>query len=434
MFVPSLLVRFATVLALGGMLAAAHAEGPKPEPLSQALLKQAPEVISYLKKNDCKNVGVLKFRVKIGDAKATDSAGPINLALANQLELALAVSRANNPKSPIGIVRRASETAAAIPGASHLTKEGREKLFTKAYPLAWGKESVTPDVFLTGVAEVAANLQEMRVVVMAFGKDAKMEKVADFHAACDPVQLADSGESFLVRGAFDNGKVVDTAAKVKVGKLDHPWKDKAAPIQLEVRYNGKAMPVLIKDGRAWVAEPKEGDKVTFWLRRNDASKARLGVVLMVNGENTLYKQRLSPELCTKWIFDPGAAPYSVEGFKTKESSGEAFRVMSRAESKQNEVYYGADVGTIGLVVFQEKRVKEEPKLLTDDEEDLALIHRGALPDQPPASLAALRQQLRTDSARGLIGTGETIDIKTDKVTFDTDPTPVMALTITYYKP
>jgi hypothetical protein len=116
------------------------------------------------------------------------------------------------------------------------------------------------------------------------------------------------------------------------------------------------------------------------------------------------------------------------------SSGEAFRVMSRAESKKNEVYYGADVGTIGFVVFREKKVKEEPKLPTPDEEDLALIHRGTLPDEPPANLAALRQQLRTDVRRGMIGAGEEIGIQTNKVEFNTDPTPVMALTITYYKP
>jgi hypothetical protein len=113
-------------------------------------------------------------------------------------------------------------------------------------------------------------------------------------------------------------------------------------MHLDIRYNGKSVPVVIKDGRAWVAEPREGDKVELVLRRNDASQEVYGVVLTVNGENTLYKQRLSPELCSKWIFGPGAAPYTIEGFKTDVASGEAFRVLSRAESKKNEVYYGAD--------------------------------------------------------------------------------------------
>jgi hypothetical protein len=432
-------VRFAIVLALGAMVTMARAEEPKVESLKRALLQNAPEVIRYLKNNNCKNVGVLKFRVKIGDAKATDSAGPINMAVANELEIALALSRANDPKNPIGIVRRASEVAATIPGATHLTKDGRQKFFTKSYPLAWGKESVTPDIFLTGVVQVDADLSAMWVNIGAFANkaDGKLEKVVDFRVSCDPALLADSGQSFLVRGLADNGKVVQTAvqtaAKVKGGELKHPWDDQP-PIKLDIRYNGKSIPVKVENGKARVAEPREGDKVTFVLSRNDNSQERYGVVLKVNGENTLYKQRLSPELCTKWIFDPGAEPYTVVGFKTKETKGERFRVLSRAESKESEVYYGADVGTIELVVFREKKVKEEPKLLLDDDEDMALIHRGILPDEPPANLGALRTQLRQDLKRGVIGSGEAVDIETNKVKFDTDPTPVMAVTIVYYKP
>lgn len=429
-------VRIAALLAVGGIMTLARADEPKPVPLNQALFKQVPAIIDYLKKHDIKNVGVLKFRVKIGDAKATDSAGPINLAVANQLEIALMLCRTNDPKNPIGIIGRASEVAASIRGASHLTKEGRPKLFTKTYPLAWGQESVTPDAFLTGVVEVAADLKEMKVHILAFGKDgAKLDPVVDFTAACKPTTLSESGESFLVRGFADDGKVVVNTTGVKTGKVEHPWKDKEAPIQLDIRYNGKSVPVVVKDGRAWVAEPKEGDKVSFLLRRNDGSKERYGVVLMVNGENTLYKQRLSPELCTKWIFDPGAGPYTVEGYKTGVDRGEAFRVLSRAESKENEVHYGADVGTIGLAVFREKRVKEPPKLVNFDEEDMAAIHRGIFPEKDkPRTLAALRQQLRDDLGRGLIAAGEEIGIQTVKVKFDTDPTPVMAVTVTYYKP
>jgi len=439
MFVHSLAIRFGIALALGCLVTMVRAEEPQAQPLSRAVLRHAPEVIRYLQKNDCKTVGVLKFRVKIGDAKETDSAGPINLAVANELELALALSRANDPKNPIGIVRRASEVATTIPGASHLTKEGRAKCFTKTYPLAWGEESVAPDAFLTGVVQVDADLRAMWVNIGAFTKAGdKLEKVVDFRAACDPVLLADSGQSFLVRGVADNGKVVQTAAQVKLGQVGHPWQDKTAPIRLDIRYNGESVPVVVQNGLARVAEPKEGDTVTLVLRRNDASKERYGVVCKVNGENTLYKQRLSPELCAKWIFEPGAAPCVIEGFKTKEASGEAFRVLSRPESKKNEVYYGADVGTFSLVVFREKRAEEKPNLPTDEEEDMALIHRGIFPQGQAVNLSALRQQFRQPARekelRGVIVGGKQIAIQTNKVTFNTDPTPVMAVTITYYKP
>jgi hypothetical protein len=63
---------------------------------------------------------------------------------------------------------------------SHLTKKGRAQCFTKTYPLAWGQELVTPDAFLTGVVEVAADLHEMRVLIAAFARNGdKLEKVVD---------------------------------------------------------------------------------------------------------------------------------------------------------------------------------------------------------------------------------------------------------------
>lgn len=429
-------VRLAALLAMAGLMSYACADEPKPLPLNEAFYKQAPAILSYLKKHDVKNVGVIKFLVKVGDGKTTDSAGPLNMAVASQLEIALMVNRANDAKGPIGVIGRASAVAATIPGASHLTKEGRQKLFTKNYPLAWGQQEVTPDAFLTGVVEVAPDLKTMNVQVQAFGKDgAQLDKVVEFPALCKSNTLAESGQSFLVRGFADEGKVIVHSHAVKSGKADHPWKEKETPLALEVRYNGKLQPVAIKDGHAWVPEPQQGDKVVLVLKRNDNTKDRYAAVLKVNGENTLYKQRFSPELCSKWVLDPGAAPIYVEGYKIGPEEKELFRVLSRQESKESEVYYGADIGTISLTVFREKRKKVDAPLLNNDEMDMSIVHRGVIPEKDkPKTLAALRSQFSADIQRGAIGAGEVVGTKTYKVEFDTDPTPVMALTLTYYKP
>jgi hypothetical protein len=66
-------------------------------------------------------------------------------------------------------------------------------------------------------------------------------------------------------------------------------------------------------------------------------------------------------------------------------------VLSRAESKKDEIYYGADVGTIALVVFREKRGGDD-KLLSEDEEDRAAVYRGALPTARPPNLGALNSR------------------------------------------
>jgi hypothetical protein len=408
--------------------------------LEKALLKEAPKIVQFLQEKGYRNVGVLKFRVKKGDGPASAAAGTLNLDVARRLEVALLL--ANDPKKPLGVIAGASGIADTIPGANHLTAEGRKPLFRPGYALAWGEEKVAPDAFLTGTVEIAADFKRLTVGVLAFDKDGgPLTKVAVIDAACDADVMVSGGESFMVRGAFDQGhteqftaKIIDTAHRVKTGEAKNPWEDRTAPVQLDVVYDGKRVPVEVREGRAWVREPREGEKVEFVLRRLDDSKDRFAAALLVNGENTFYKERLPPEQCTKWVLDPGCGPLTVSGFKTGENKGEAFRVMSRAESKRNEMYYGADVGTITLVVFREKTWKEDPKLPTDEEEDLAAIHRGLLPEKPPANLGALKRQLRSDDNRGLIGSGETIKVETVKVKFNTAPTPVMALTITYYKP
>lgn len=406
--------------------------------LEHVLLREAPKIIRHLQAKGYENVGVLKFRVKKGPAPITDAAGTINLNVARQLEVALVL--ANDVKKPVGLIADASAQATTIKGASHLTKEGRALLLGARYPLAWGGREVTPDAFLTGTVEITADLKRMTVGVVSFDKSGEgLEKVAVLEADCSAGVLVDGGESFLVRGAFDGGqmelvsKVAETASKVKTGAAKNPYEDKGAPVQLDIRYDGTKVPVEVRDGRAWVREPREGQKVELVLRRSESSRERFGAVLLVNGENTFYKQRLPAEQCTKWILDPGCGPVTVEGFKTGEKKGEAFRVMSREESKRNEMNYGADVGAISLVVFREKKAKEESVIPSDDEEDLAAIHRGVLTTKA-ANLGALKAQIRSDVVRGLIGTGGEISVETVKVKFETDPTPVMALTITYYKP
>src|SRR5262249_16245285 len=135
--------------------------------LEKALLKQGSDLVSALQKRGYQNVGVLKFRVKKGDQPASDRVGTLNMRLADKLELALIVAtKVAKPGEPqFGIIHSASKTAASIPGASHLTAEGRQKLFDAEYPLAWGATKVTPDAFLTGSAVISSDLKTMTIPI-----------------------------------------------------------------------------------------------------------------------------------------------------------------------------------------------------------------------------------------------------------------------------
>jgi hypothetical protein len=114
-----------------------------------------------------------------------------------------------------------------------------------------------------------------------------------------------------------------------------------------------------------------------------------------------------------------------------------FVVSSREESKANEFYYGADVGTMTVVVFQEKKGGDEAVLdLSDAAEDLPAISRGLFPKEPPKNLAALKAQLRKGSVdRGLIEESkEKVQGSVTVVRFQPDPIPVLTATIRYYRP
>ena len=81
----------------------------------------------------------------------------------------------------------------------------------------------------------------------------------------------------------------------------------------------------------------------------------------------------------------------------------------------------------------------KPSIPDDAEEDLIAMLRGVQPEKPAKNLSALKRQIRTAGrddlqTRGLIVQGEQTKNEVRTVKFEPDPTPVMSVTITYYKP
>jgi hypothetical protein len=412
----------------------------KPGNLQHELLAHAGKIIEQLKAKGFANVGVLKFRVQKGTSRASDTVGTLNLNLAERLEMALILAQRNRDGTALLVLRNASAVAARIPAASHLTAAGREKLLQARYPAAWGQQQLTPDVLLTGLVKISPDLRHITIIVLAFSKaDNELRPVAQFTAVTDPSLLMESGESFLVRGAFDSGdeekvreQIADKAKQVKTAQAKYPLQDAATPVTLDVYYDTYKVPVEIQGGKAWLPEPREGQKVVFVIKRGRSTE-RLGVVLKVNGENTLFKERLPDAQCRKWILDPGAYSVTVRGFQVDGANANEFRVLSRAESKETEVYYGADVGTISLAVFREKKDRPAPSLKDEAEDEQALL-RGVFPKGHALNLAALQHQLRDSGSRGLLAEGNLVAVGVQRVSFVTDPTPIMSVTITYYRP
>jgi hypothetical protein len=160
------------------------------------------------------------------------------------------------------------------------------------------------------------------------------------------------------------------------------------------------------------------------------------VVLKVNGENTLFREKLPDAQCRCWLLYPKdrGRPRDLAGFQVSEDRMEAFRVVSRTESREREVYYGSDVGTITLTVFQERRDKKPQPPRDYLQKDELLIQRSELPRKEASTFAPLQQSLYDGLNRGLIVEGgKMVESRIEMVQFQHDPTPVMALTLHYYR-
>ncbi|WP_020472697.1 hypothetical protein [Zavarzinella formosa] len=443
-------MRLSTLLVIGFIgFAVSAAPAQDPVSLERTLARTAPDVIKHLKDKGYQNVGVLKFLVVKGDdQKLSDNAGTLNRTVARQLEMGLIL--ANDPLKPIGIIDDASSVAAKTPGANHLSKEGRLKLFEPSYPLAWGKEDVMADAFVTGIIGISPDLKTLSVQLLAF--DAKTNKLEplgkELVAKNDSRKLSEIGESFS-RGAFDDGnietkrdpkdlakheqQVLDHAAQVKKEEAKNPVLEDNTPIRLEVLYDDKVIPFEIKGGKAFIPEPAEGQKVT--LRVKHAAKSGIfGCVVKVNGENTLFRERFPDLQCRKWlVFPENKAGIDIIGFQKNDTTTEQFRVLSKAESKAREIDYGADVGTITLTVFRDRKGMPPVGELGKEAEITKVLQDAHPPENKPMNFHALTARMLDDANRGLIGEGNTVGSEIKQVEFKSDPIPVMCLTVVYYK-
>jgi hypothetical protein len=430
------------------LLAAASSATADDKTLERQLQAQAPQVIEKLRQLDCKTVGVLKFRVQKDKGQIDDNAGALNKLLADRLEAALVLANPANPQNQVRIVHDASSIAAKIAGASHLYDKGRKALFDAEYPLAWGNERVKVDYLLTGLVQLAADQKSLRVAILAVGGGASSTKLLlpPFEVATNGSILHELGESFQLRGEpgqeADDLEAASSAQRIREDPAAHfPLREQNKPaVQLLIHYDDKPVAVELRDGGAWVPEPREGQKVTLEIERLDTGTPALGVVLKVNGENTLYRERFRDIDCQKWVLIPTWRKTTIRGFQIDNNTTAEFRVASRQESRSLEVYYGADVGTISLAAFQELP-PDQADLPTEDSSadatnalDATAIAQAKFPEKPADDLEGLKAQLRPLQSRGVIDRGQAIASPVRDEKYRWSPEPILSVVIRYYHP
>jgi hypothetical protein len=357
----------------GGLLAALALSLVAGAPLSgradhidDRLVVEAPRVMDFIKKKGYHNVGVLRFK-----ATPSSPGETISYKMANRLENALILL--DDDKHPVAILANKDVSRVAYARSSHAnfsTARGRSALLQSSYPLAWGRESRKPDAFLTGDVQLSKNRKTVTIVVKAFDRknpNQVQEVLRLRDVRTDRDILASMGQSYVVPrkilkrpapGQADETAAKDTANRDQTNTS--PVQDPENPVQLEVSFGGQpatlepdsSSPGELKIQRQKTQTPQQGQEVKMVL--SNKGTERVGVVLAVNGKNTLFQEDLTstqPGDCTKWVLGPNEQ-YEIKGFYKEDNKLVPFRVLSEEESAQAELA-PEHKGIIALHVFRE---------------------------------------------------------------------------------
>lgn len=472
-------------LLLVAALVAAPTARADHDQIDKQFADAAPRILKTLKGQKAENVGVLKFRVQKGDGPPTDSAGELNMGLANRLEAALIL--ALDPEDTFGILGRPSPIVAAEKNeaANHLTAAGRSAFFEGRYPLAWKSrtnkdEWISPTAFVVGTAKIAIvkGKAEVTVALQSFGPDGKLTDLdKPFTVPASRRTLVEAGYSYVLTKEtapeqFDDGARGGKIKAEGVSQYKKPDEDATlkdlivrndptrpdagpaavatslagSPVKLTVLYGDKEVPIEGDKMR----EPKEGEKVTFRLENTDPSPdVFYAVVLKVNGKNTIFSEDAEAAYCLKWILAKGQK-LDIKGFQTDNDNYDEFVIKSDTESAVEAVRYGDLAGTVRMVVFRGRVVTEDPSIVEKKNVPTELltlnaVARGAngIPtiDGRPGSLSELQAGLKgreteADGARGMMVKGnQTRKGKIEKIFFQSLPTVGVAdVTLHYYAP
>jgi hypothetical protein len=419
--------------------------------LEERLHAAAPRILQSLENQKFETIGVLKFLVRFGTQGSYESdIGTFNMLVADRLEVALAQA-ALRDNSDVRLVRQASNVAAQVQGASHLTKTGRQALFDALYPLSRTQDAakVRVDAFVTGFVEIHPDLDEINVGVVAVGRDKGefSRLIEPMKVKIDATILNELGFNYRLRGASDDP--VQAALRYR----DDPHKEspllasRAAPLPegplllLKVLYDGEPAPPVLRGTRLTVPNPRPGQDVTFELKRLDQLPETLGAVLKVNGENTLDREPQPDFHCRKWVFAPGDPPVTIRGYQVKgmKDKAQKFHLATPEQSRAMAPLYGADVGTISLTVFRESPKPAAPpaRLSAAETSEIEAISRIAFPEESRRAMRSAEVQSpppSADEGERLIIPGKVIDSPVTRVGVDFCPDPILSVVIWYYQP
>jgi hypothetical protein len=384
-------MRHSTLLLLVALGVGLFAGAARADRLDQELNRQMPAIVKALTEANYRNVGVLPFRVQQPGQKEGFEP-PLGVQLARRVENLLVIHAGPGSEPVVGVIHAAGQEAARRKVAAWYDQAERGRLFDHRYRLAWGRERVEPDAFITGKVALSAGWRQTTLTLEYF--DRRRPEVLrplgkPITVATDRFILRDLGRSFSVssRAVTTNGTPdVETEDKIILEDLpetgpggtaaaDVPRPDNVAGVRVEMVVDDKTWSIreagAAADGVAWQTEsPPIESRIA--LRLKNTTPKRLAVVVRLNGVNTIDEQTAEPENCRKWVLEPGKV-YLLRGFYlvgaersegTKETQLLPFRVLVDEEARKMKAELGPRAALIEIDVFDEGPARTEERFVS----------------------------------------------------------------------
>jgi hypothetical protein len=379
--------------------------------IDMALVRHAPEILQKLEVRNCRNVGVLPFRLQKGKTPAVYGSAPLSSNMATRLETALLM--ALDPAKPIGIILKAGPVAAARSPQSHWSESNtkqRAALFDADYPLAWGGKRVKADAFLLGLVRLSHDMRTASVLIACFDhQDNRLDEITRFDVKTDRSILADAGQSFILSRGLVQKRSSESANESQLELLlDGDAADSAKNrddnrvgsgtaneyVDFQVYYDGQLQSLSGdsgEGGESRMTPPRPGQRVEFQFRSKAQDK--IGVVVFVNGKSTLESMTQPPEMCRPWVLPPGGGPYGIRGYVDDKNVLTPFKVVGRDdEAVKSEL--AEKLGLIEVFVLLQGKSPSSQMAISGDGKDkpadeMAISRSLSLREASPGTKARL---------------------------------------------
>jgi hypothetical protein len=349
--------------------------------IDKGLKEKRESIFEAIQAGKYKNVGVLPFKVHIGESDPSFHFGQLNRLMAARVGnmLILGLNPGLDPKSPIGVIPDAGDQAGKVdPKASWQTEAGRVELFKRRYLRPWKQEGqpdkVQVEAFLTGEVRTTKDFKKTTVIVQIFDKSKPKElrTLAQFEATTERSTLADMDMPFKIERrslkglknsdlqniAEENASQSYVALPQGVPPSPPPLPHFDEYIDFKVFYDGKLAQV---DGGKLAPPASTIQKVHFEIK---SKVGRVAVAVLVNGKNTLGMETgRDPERYSRWVLEPDKT-YGIAGFYGEKNKLVYFGIKPAAEVPKSD-FVEAELFKIRIHVFAEAAGAAKPEAASD---------------------------------------------------------------------